>query len=69
MKDKIIKLWMLLEARRIEQGISFDHWNEVWGWRCSISYGIPVILSEGYGLTPEEALDALMKSVARNLQT
>jgi len=63
MADKIVKLWELLEPRRIEQGISFDHWMDAWSWRCSVCYGIPVVISEGFGKTPEEALDALIKNV------
>ena len=67
MEDKIIKLWELLEGRRIEQGISFNYWIKKWGWRCSIAYSIPVEMVEGFGIMPETALDDLIKNVTLRL--
>ena len=69
MGDKIVKLWELLEPRRFEQGICFDHYSEKWGWRCSVKYSIPVVMFEGFGGTPEEAIDDLTKNVEKQLNS
>jgi hypothetical protein len=61
LKKKIIDLWEKIYLLDPEKGVCFDRYSEKVGWRCSVEYGTPIRLVEGYGKTPEDALDKLTK--------